>query len=312
MVVGPSGHGGQYQTIQSAVDAVPAGGAERYVIDILPGTYTARVIVPSNKPRITLRGQDPLTTKITFNETANTLPNESSVHATAVVLGADFIAENLTFENSHGPGVQALAMYAKADRLIFNNCRFLGWQDTLRSEFGRHYFYNTYVEGSVDFIYGRGTAYFEDSTLFAKSNGYLTAQAREGAGDSDGYVFKNATVTGSAEAGSVYLGRPWQKYSRTIFIDSKLGPVINPAGWSAWSGNTNHLTAYCGEFNSMNLDGDPLDVSGRVAWSHQLTATEAEAYSKENWLGGSDDWNPVAFASLPGDHNSNGSVDGTN
>ncbi len=311
LTVGLANSGGQYPTIQAAVDAVPTGGAERYVIDILPGTYTARVIVPTDKPKITLRGQDPLTTKITFNETANTPPNESSVHATAVVRGADFVAENLTFENSHGPGVQALAMYAKADRLVFNNCRFLGWQDTLRSEYGRHYFYNSYVEGSVDFVYGRGTAYFEDSTLFAKSGGYLTAQARESAGDSDGYVFKNTTVTGSANPGSVYLGRPWQPYSRTVFIDSKLGPVINSAGWSAWSGNNNYLTAYYAEHNSTDLNGDPLNVSGRVAWSHQLTAVQAEAYSKANWLGGSDNWSPIAFAipALPGDYNNDGSVD---
>ncbi|MEQ8849736.1 pectinesterase family protein [Botrimarina sp.] len=311
LTVGPLDQGAQHQTIQSAVDAVPTGGAERYVIDILPGVYTARVIVPSDKPKITLRGQDPLTTKITFYETANTPPNESSVHATAVVRGADFVAENLTFENSHGPGVQALAMYAKADRLVFNNCRFLGWQDTLRSEHGRHYFHNVYVEGSVDFVYGRGTAYFEDSTLFAKSAGYVTAQARESSGDTDGYVFKNTAVTGSANPGSVYLGRPWQKYSRTVFIDSKLGAVVNRAGWSAWSGNNNHLTAYYAEHNSTDLGGEPLDLSGRVAWSHQLTAAEAEAYSKENWLGGADGWSPVAFAipALPGDYNADGAVD---
>ncbi len=292
------------------MDAVPTGGAERYVLDVLPGTYTARVKVPSNKPKITLRGQDPLTTKITFNETAITPPNESTVHATTVIQGADFVAENLTFENSHGPGVQALALYAKADRLVFNNCRFLGWQDTLRSEYGRHYFYNSYVEGSVDFIYGRGTAYFEDSTLFAKAGGYLTAQARESAGDSDGYVFKNTTITGTASAGSVYLGRPWQPYSRTAFIDSKMGPLINAAGWQTWSGS-NHLTSYYAEYNSRDLSGNPIDTSQRVNWSHQLTAAEAEAFSKENWLGGADDWDPIAFAipALPGDYNNDGAVD---
>ncbi len=308
--VSPPGQGGQYMTIQAAIDAVPTGGAERYVIDVSPGTYTERVQIPSDKPRITLRGQDPLTTKITFNETANTPPNDRYVHATTVVLGKDFVAENLTFENSYGPGVQALAMYAKADRLIFDNVRFLGWQDTLRSEYGRHYFHNVYVEGSVDFIYGRGTAYFEDSTLFAKANGYLTAQARETAEETNGYVFKNTTVTGSANPGSMYLGRPWQPYSRTVFIDSNLGPIINPAGWSTWSGNNNHLTAYYAEYNSMDLDGNPLDVTQRVAWSRQLTAIEAEAFSKENWLGGSDGWNPVVavLPELSGDYNDDGIV----
>ena len=309
-LVGPADQGGKYPTIQAAVDAVPVGGAERYVIDILPGTYTARVKVPANKPKITLRGQDPLTTKITFNETANTPPNESTVHATTVIQGADFVAENLTFENSYGPGAVALALYAKADRLVFNNCRFLGYQDTLRSESGRHYFYNSYVEGRVDFVYGKGTAYFEDSTLYAVGGGYLTAQGRESAAETNGYVFKNTTITGSAAAGSVYLGRPWQAYSRTVFIDSKMGPLIHPAGWQTWSGN-NHLTSYYAEYNSRDLDGNPINTSQRVAWSRQLTAAEAEQFSKENWLGGNDGWSPIAFAipALPGDYNSDGVVD---
>lgn len=309
-LVGPADQGGQYQTIQAAVDAVPTGGAERHVIDILPGTYTARVKVPSDKPKITLRGQDPLTTKITFNETANTPPNESTVHATTVIQGADFTAENLTFENSYGSGAVALAMYAKADRLVFNNCRFLGYQDTLRSESGRHYFYNSYVEGRVDFVYGKGTAYFEDSTLYAVGGGYLTAQGRESAAESNGYVFKNTTITGSASAGSVYLGRPWQAYSRTVFIDSKMGPLINAAGWQTWSGN-NHLTSYFAEYNSRDLNGNPINTSQRVSWSHQLTAAEAEQFSKENWLGGSDDWAPLALVipALPGDYNDDGAVD---
>lgn len=311
LTVGTPEQGAQFATVQAAVDAVPDGNTQRYVIDIKPGTYMARVKVPSTKPFITLRGEDPLTTKLTFNEPADALPNENTNHASTVVQAKDFIAENLTFENSYGVGKQALALYAKADRLIFNNCRFLGMQDTLRSESGRQYFYNSYIEGTVDFIYGKGTAYFENSTLFAKSNGYLTAQGRESAAESSGYVFKNTTITGSAANGAVYLGRPWAAYARVVFIDSKIGPVINPAGWSTWSGN-NHLTSYFAEFNSLDLNGTPLDLSRRVNWSKQLTATEAAAFSKSSWLAGSDGWNPVielVSQTLPGDYNDDGLVD---
>jgi hypothetical protein len=218
----------------------------------------------------------------------------------------------LTFENSYGVGKQALALYDKGDRSIFNNCRFLGFQDTLRSELGRHYFYDSYIEGTVDFIYGKGTAYFENATIYPKSNGYLTAQARENASETSGYVFENATITGSAATGSVYLGRPWASYSRVVFIDSKIGTVIKPAGWSTWSG-INHLTTYYAEYNSMDLNGNPLDVSQRVSWSHQLTAAEVGAYSKTNWLGGTDGWNPViiTLSKLTGDYNNDGIVDAT-
>jgi pectinesterase len=309
--VGPSG---QYATVQAAVDAVPANNTVRHIIEIAPGTYQQRVLVPDNKPFITLRGNgsSPADTKLTFYETASTPPNESTVHASTVVRAKDFMAENLTFENSAGQNAgQALAIYVRGDRAVFNNCRFLGWQDTLRSESGRHYFHNSYIEGSVDFIYGKGTAYFENTTLFSKAGGYITAQAREGAAETSGYVFKDSTITGTAPNGSVYLGRPWQAFSRSIFIDTKMGSLINPAGWQTWSGN-NHLTSYFAEYNSMDLAGNPLDVSNRVSWSHQLTAEDLDPYLKENWLAGSDGWNPVIAVDPDpsADFNDDGDVDG--
>jgi pectinesterase len=126
ITVGTPEQGGQYATVQAAVDAVPVNNTERHVIDIKPGTYMARVIVPSNKPFITLRGEDPQTTKVTFNLPANALPPNNRNYATTVIEGKDFIAENLTFENSYGTGGAALAMYARGDRMVVNNCRFLG------------------------------------------------------------------------------------------------------------------------------------------------------------------------------------------
>ena len=189
LTVGPMG---QYASVQAAVDAVPANNTERHVIEIAPGTYQQRVFVPDNKPFVTLRGMGASASDVvlTYFETASTPPNESTVHASTVIRAKDFIGENLTFENSAGRNAgQALAIYVRGDRAIFNNCRFVGWQDTLRSESGRHYFYNSYIEGSVDFIYGKGTAFFERSTLFAKSGGYVTAQGREDAAETNGYVF---------------------------------------------------------------------------------------------------------------------------
>ena len=44
--------------------------------------------------------------------------------------------------------------------------------------------------------------------------------------------------------------------------------------------------------------------------AHQLTAEEADAFSKANWLGGADGWNPAidAVAVLSGDYNNDGFV----
>lgn len=285
-----------FTTVQAAVDAVPAGATERYVINIAPGTYVEQVRV--NKPMITLRGTGatPNATVITFNQTAQ--PGNSLNNASTAIQsqGRDFFAQNLTFANTAGQSAgQALAMRVGADRAVFDNCRFLGWQDTLRPETGRHYFNNCFVEGSVDYVYGKGQAYFEDCTLFSKVGGYITAQGREGPTETNGFVFHQATVTGSAANDSVYLGRPWQLHSRSIFLESVLGDLVNPAGWSAWSGNNNHLTSYFAEYGNTG----PGSIGTRPSWTYQLDATAAQAFTLNAWLGGTDNWNPVTVIPEP-------------
>src|SRR4051812_13705631 len=47
-----------FRTVQEAVDAVPAGNSERFVIRIRPGTYKGRVVVPPNKPFVSFLGED--------------------------------------------------------------------------------------------------------------------------------------------------------------------------------------------------------------------------------------------------------------
>jgi pectin methylesterase-like acyl-CoA thioesterase len=281
----------QYSTVQAAVDAVPANNNQRYVIDIAAGTYVESIRVPTNKPFITFNGTSAANTILTYNLGANDPPNDPLVHASTGIQGKDFIASNISFENTKGQnGGQALAMYVKADRAIFEDCRFLGWQDTLRSETGRHYFHDCYIEGNVDFIYGKGQAYFDDCTIYSKVGGYVTAQGREAESESNGFVFHNSDIVGSAPNDSVYLGRPWQAYARVIYDQCNLGDQIAPAGWAQWSGNNNHLTCYFAEFNSTGPGASP---STRVSWSHQLTSSEVQAYSLTNWLSGTDGWNPV-------------------
>lgn len=288
--------GAQFATVQSAIDSIPIGNTTRYVISIAPGTYTEQVRV--NKSFVTLRGTGATAaaTVLTFNEV--TQPGNAVNNASTAIIRdtKDFFATNLTFANTAGQSAgQALAMRVAGDRSVFENCRFLGWQDTLRPETGRHYFQNCYIEGSVDYVYGKGQAYFEDCTLFSKVGGYVTAQGREGSAETNGFVFHEATVTGSAPNDSVYLGRPWQLYSRAIFLESSLGDLVNPAGWSQWSGNSNHLTAYFAEYANTG----PGAIGTRPNWTYQLNAPTAAAFTREAWLSGADNWNPLAVIPEP-------------
>ena len=58
-------------------------------------------------------------------------------------------------------GKQAVALRITGDKGAFYNCRFLGAQDTLFDQQGRHYFKTCYIEGSIDFICGDGQSLYQ-------------------------------------------------------------------------------------------------------------------------------------------------------
>nr|ABG66073.1 Pectinesterase family protein, expressed [Oryza sativa Japonica Group] len=134
-----------FATVQAAVDAVPVGNRVRTVIRLAPGTYREPVYVAKAKNLVTLSGEagSPEATVITWDNTATRIKHSQSSRVigtgtfgcgTIIVEGEDFIAENITFENSAPQGSgQAVALRVTADRCAFYNCRFLGWQVTVTS-----------------------------------------------------------------------------------------------------------------------------------------------------------------------------------
>lgn len=237
----------------------------------------------------------------------------------------DFTAKNITFQNDAGPGYlagQALALYVDGDRAYFENCRMLGSQDTLftaplpEQEFqpggfkgpgegkprvmSRQCYKACYLEGDVDFIFGSAICYFEDCTIFSRAredlkdktnedgtspiHGYVTA-ASTPENNSYGYVFKDCKLESDCPTASVYLGRPWREYAKTVFINCELGAHIHPAGWHDW--NKTHGHFYYGEYNSFGAGASP---DTRADFSRQLTDSEAAIYTAETVFNG---WNPM-------------------
>ncbi len=238
----------------------------------------------------------------------------------------DFLAKNITFRNSAGFGHtvgQALALYVDGDRNIFEDCILLGSQDTLFTaplpptaaapggftgpgEFkprtmGRQFYKNCFIRGDVDFIFGSAIAYFDNCTIFSQKPGdrkppespdeeviygYITA-ASTPIEEEYGYVFRNCKLVSDCPPKSVYLGRPWREYAKTVFISCELGEHIHPLGWNDWKKPHGHF--YYGEYNSY---GPGALVKERADFSHQLTKEEAEVLTPEIVLGGPDGWNP--------------------
>ena len=277
---------GDFRTVQAAVDAAPVNSPDRVVIHVKPGTYKERIRIGKDKPRLTLRGDWAPRTLLTYDLAATkvippaTRPVGTSDSYSTLVEADDFIAENLTFENAAGEVGQAVALRTTGQRQAFYNCRMLGWQDTLYTHTGSAYFLRCYIEGRVDFIFGRATAVFDKCHIHSKNGGYVTAAATEG-NQPFGYVFLDCKLSG--EGDKAYLGRPWRDNAAVAFLRCELGDHIRPEGWDNWRNPAREKTARFAEYHNT---GPGADRAHRVAWSRELSDEEAAKYTVKNVLGG--------------------------
>lgn len=291
-----------FRTVQAAINAVPdyrKTGETRILIR--KGVYKEKIVIAESKQNVHLIGEDG--TVLTYDDYAsktNAFGENmgTSGSGSIYIYGPDFVAENITFQNSAGPVGQAVACHIAGDRIVFRRCRFLGFQDTLYTygENTREYYEDCYIEGTVDFIFGKATCVFNRCELRSKRNGgYLTAPATPQ--DSKyGYVFYDCKLTadqGVAD-GSVYLSRPWRPYAQAVFIRCQMGRHIKPEGWNNWGKTSNEQTAYYAEYKSK---GEGANPNKRAKWSHQLT--NIDDYDIHEVLKGQDGWDPSAPFKMP-------------
>lgn len=281
---------GNYKTIQEAVMAVWDYSDVRVNIYIKKGIYKEKLVIPSQKIRIKLVGEDKENTIITYDDYSGKGTISTYTSHSVLVQGNEFVGENLTFENSAGPVGQAVALHVEADRVVIKNCRILGNQDTLypSADTSRQYYVNCYIEGTTDFIFGAATVVFEHCHIHSKKNSYITA-ASTTQNQKFGFVFINCKLTADTLFKKVYLGRPWRPYAKTVFINTEMGDHILPQGWSVWNKNENHKTTYYAEYGSY---GGGFVKEQRVDWSHQLTKKEAKQYTLKNIFSGGNKWLP--------------------
>lgn len=305
---------GDYTTVQAAIDAAPANRVKPWLIFIKEGTYKEHVDLPANKPYLYFIGQD--RTKVFISDDklcggSNALSVDKG--ATFVAHAANLYFEGLSFVNSYGveknDGPQALALNTENDRIVFNNVGMYSYQDTWittsKSNY-RHYVKNSFIEGAVDFIYNSGNVYFDNDTLniVRKDGGYIVAPSHQ----KDvkwGYVFMNNVITapGVPSETSVWLGRPWHNFPKTVFINTKAEVTIPATGWYETMGGLPVLWA---DYNTVDGNGNPVDLSHRrdTYWymdgqtkvegkaKNFLTDEEAAQYTVKNVLSGDDNWQP--------------------
>jgi len=193
-----------------------------------------------------------------------------------------------TFVNYSSGVTQAETIYFNAgnatQRLVAKHANFVSHQDTLQLK-GFSWFYDCFVAGDVDFIWGNANAaLFEQCELRTQfdTSGPSVVQSRA-VGGYPGFVFLNSALTrDDGPAYDAYLARSpgnpsaGSNYDAVAFVNCSMDTHIDPLGWNATGSNptgSNQVgSAVAGwrEYGSRLPSGDFVDVSGRLPPSSAL------------------------------------------
>ncbi|XP_047085755.1 pectinesterase-like [Lolium rigidum] len=289
---------GDFKTINEALAMVPRKSAQVYVLYVKAGVYREYVSVPSDVINLAMIGDGASKTVITGSR--NFMMNLTTKDtATMEAIGHGFFMRDIKVENTAGPAKhQAVALRVQSDQAVFHRCTFDGFQDTLYAHAMRQFFRDCTISGTVDFIFGNSQAVLQNCLILARrpmdgQKNTVTAQGRRKRRSAGGTVLHNCTVAAHPdllEAGTVvrtYLGRPWKEYSRTIYVQSELGALVDQAGWLPWNASSFALdTLFYAEVDNR---GPGADTGKRVKWGgiRNLTYEEAqEEFTVDTFLQG--------------------------
>jgi pectin methylesterase-like acyl-CoA thioesterase len=276
---------GDFVTVQGAVDFVPDVPRRRVTIFIRSGRYE-EIVYFRNKHDLTFLGEDRDHVIVGYanNENFNGPPQGVATNervGTFPYRRASFMADassdihlvNLTLQNfTPQGGSQAEALLLSGGRNIVSNVTAISYQDTVQFN-DSVYVADSLIQGETDFLWGRGPAFFERTTLREVSNSpYMWVRSTA---DSHGFVFHACRfeTPGSTGAGP-FLARNTAQYpnSEIVLIDSFLGR-INPVGWSLPE-NSGPLRYW--ESGSVDLEnGRAADTHARNAASRQIDRDDA-------------------------------------
>ena len=298
--------------------------------------YDSCRLIYINKPNIHLIGESREGVIIATDRLAGSVSSDHSkvwyhIGAAATVEvqsgGTDFYMGNLTVDNENWTvrkmaGPQCLCFNIQGDRAVLNNVRARSYQDTYYNggTYNRTFWYNSEIEGSVDFIYGASDVWFESCVLNInrQSGGYIVAPNHPD-GTRWGYVFNNCHITTDDVADpskySIWLGRPWHEKPKTVFLHTQMD--LTPMD-SLWYSTMGGLPALWAVYDFYNAKGNALSTVSRsyyyytsegVTYSgiakNSLTEEEVAEYTIANVMAGdgstqaSGYWSPMNMVDQP-------------
>lgn len=195
---------------------------------------------------------------------------------------------------------------------ILKNVSLMSTQDTYyTNDGGTTYLEDCTIKGTVDFICGGGTIYFNRCDLLLRSRGntgkgdIICAPATE-ANRPYGYVFNSCRIGGDrGQDGKYMLGRPWKNAPKAVFLGTIMELLPDSAGWAEMHGTLPRLFS---EYESITpefqlvpttmrrkLFKNEHGVSTAVRYSTDLSVQDAERYDISQVFSG---WHPERRASL--------------
>lgn len=314
---------GDFCTVQGAIDAVPVGNTRPVHIDVRPGVYTEIDYIRPDRSHITITGAGADRTIIQYTNNdklngdgalsvtggpADVCPDRvlitPDVHncwrALFGVDANDVTLSDLTLHNTTPfGGTQAEAFRGNGRHITLDRVVLSGFQDTLRLQ-GTGFVTDSRISGDVDFVWGTGAVFLEDSTLESEHAGFVT-QIRNATNPGDVLLRDRLTRAPGVADGSVLLGRIMTNRfpdSQVVYLDTAMDTHIVPVGWQITPNDCAQAPDLADwEFGSTDLAGNPIDTSSRLSCSRQLDAATAARWSDPAFvLGG---WAPTTVNAYP-------------
>ena len=296
--------GGDFNTVQGAVDFVPANPSKRVTIFIRNGIYE-EIVFFRNKANLTFRGEDRDKVEVGYANNSGFNPpqpgpNRRCAFSAYDSTGIEFV--NFTLKNyAYG---QAEGLLISGSRNIVSHMTIKGSGDALNLR-GSVYLADSTIVGDGDTILGVGPAFFLRCELQSVGP-FMWIRNTEA---NHGNVFVDCTFTAiqrpappnralaPVRPSSVLARLPNNHglnypYAEAVLLDCHLNG-IPPLGWGPIDDETSHIHFW--EFHSTDAGGRPVDVTERHPVSKQLSepqdAQTVASYRDPAFvLGG---WTPV-------------------
>ncbi|XVE70787.1 hypothetical protein DITRI_Ditri10aG0098700 [Diplodiscus trichospermus] len=291
---------GDFRTISQAVELIPKKNKSRFVIYVKEGVYLENVIIDKDYWNVMIYGDGMYKTIVSgsLNKVDGTPTFKTG---TFIAAGRGFIARDMGFKNTAGPvKEQAVALRSSSDQSVFYRCYFDAYQDTLYTHNNRQFYRDCHITGTIDFIFGNAAVVLQNCSIQPRQPGpdqfnTITAQGKTDPNQNTGISIQRCQITPFDNlTATTYLGRPWKDYATTVFMQSYIGELVDPAGWTQWmQGVDPPNTIFYAEYENM---GPGSGVSQRINWpgvKPNVSNEEATKFTVEYFIQGSQ-WLPRA------------------